>query len=55
MGRKPKRFLKLDMPFDEALERFLQVDISEMPGGSNLTKRPAVKARKRAPKTKKRR
>lgn len=53
MGRKPRRFLKLDMPFDEALERFLQVDISEMPGGLNLSKRPIVKAKRRVPKAKK--
>jgi len=46
MGRKPRRVLDLDLSFDEALERFLQVDPSELPDGSEAT-RPKAKTRSR--------
>ena len=38
MGRKPRHVLDLDLSFDEALERFLQVDPSELPDGSKATR-----------------
>jgi hypothetical protein len=52
MGRKPKRVLKLNMAFDEALERFLQVDPLEMPEGPERTRNSRAKVRKKLPQKK---
>ena len=47
MGRRPAKVLDLDMSFDEALERFIRVDPTEMPRPSPGAKKPAPRARSR--------
>jgi hypothetical protein len=48
MGRRPKSVLNLDMPFDEALERFIRVDSTEMSRGSPMQKTASTGTRTRA-------
>ena len=56
MGRKPKNTLKLEMPFEEALERFIRVDPTELLDRSLRSKKitpETAKRRKDVSKTKK--